>query len=290
MVEKSGFQQNAEKKRQLSKRQMVRKSFFATIAALPMFSADVKAESRAPVPGGSIQMQSGATKNKQASQEPQLKKGPERAHRPQRLPLPSPEDADFIGDYLALTQKMDGTHLQQRGQANILKHFEKFCNDLTLFCETLANHHTDVPYHTAFTPELYARIASVQREVNEKIKPMTDLELNGVMEKWWLPDAAGDCEDYVLLKIVRLIGAGIGQAQLHILVVHDENNQGHAVLGVDVFDNGSWNTLVLDNRRTDIITLSEMEKEYRGLFASFVNRQHKGRPRVHFFPYASGKR
>src|SRR3954469_1243006 len=41
----------------------------------------------------------------------------------------------------------------------------------------------------------------VTRWVNETIKPMTDMDHWGVIEKWSLPtDGYGDCEDYVLLK------------------------------------------------------------------------------------------
>ena len=44
-------------------------------------------------------------------------------------------------------------------------------------------------------------LVRVNRWVNDNIKPITDLEHWGVVERWDLPtDGYGDCEDYVLLK------------------------------------------------------------------------------------------
>ena len=49
----------------------------------------------------------------------------------------------------------------------------------------------------------------VNHWVNENVKPMTDMDHWGVIEKWSLPtDGYGDCEDYVLLKRKMLIDAG----------------------------------------------------------------------------------
>ena len=43
-------------------------------------------------------------------------------------------------------------------------------------------------------------LLKVNHWVNETIKPMTDMDHWGVIEKWSLPtDGYGDCEDYVLL-------------------------------------------------------------------------------------------
>src|SRR6202167_2699488 len=49
----------------------------------------------------------------------------------------------------------------------------------------------------------------VNHWVNETVKPMTDMDHWGVIEKWSLPtDGYGDCEDYVLMKRKLLIDAG----------------------------------------------------------------------------------
>jgi predicted transglutaminase-like cysteine proteinase len=41
-------------------------------------------------------------------------------------------------------------------------------------------------------------LVRVNKWVNETIKPLTDMDHWGVIEKWSLPDGYGDCEDYVL--------------------------------------------------------------------------------------------
>ena len=69
--------------------------------------------------------------------------------------------------------------------------------------------------------------------VNESIKPMTDLEHWGVVERWNYPDDGyGDCEDYVLLKRRMLMQAGWPREALLITVVRDKKGDGHAVLTV----------------------------------------------------------
>ncbi len=123
--------------------------------------------------------------------------------------------------------------------------------------------------------------------MNESVAPKTDLEQYGKEDWWTIPDAAGDCEDYVLLKLIRLLYQQFHPTQFHILVVKDEKGEGHAVLGVDVFDNdnGTWNTLVLDNKTDEIITLDAMERKYKGLFVSFVVEREDGRLEVRFSLY-----
>jgi len=51
------------------------------------------------------------------------------------------------------------------------------------------------------TPKRWSDLVHVNNLVNATIKPLTDLEHWGVMERWSYPDDGyGDCEDYVLLK------------------------------------------------------------------------------------------
>ena len=85
----------------------------------------------------------------------------------------------------------------------------------------------------------------INKWVNEPIKPMTDLEHWGVVEKWSYPDDGyGDCEDYVLLKRRMLIQAGWPREALLITVVRDKKGEGHAVLTVKT-DKGEF---ILDNQ------------------------------------------
>ena len=94
----------------------------------------------------------------------------------------------------------------------------------------------------------------VNRWVNETIKPVTDLEHWGVIERWSYPtDGYGDCEDYVLLKRKMLIEAGWPREALLITVVRDKRGDGHAVLTVKT-DKGEF---ILDNQNEDILPWTE---------------------------------
>jgi predicted transglutaminase-like cysteine proteinase len=106
--------------------------------------------------------------------------------------------------------------------------------------------------------------------VNQKIKPLTDLEHWGVKERWSYPDDGyGDCEDYVLLKRRMLMEARWPRQTLLITVVRDERGDGHAVLTVKT-DRGEF---ILDNQRPEILLWSETG--YR-----FVKRQSQTDPNL----------
>lgn len=99
--------------------------------------------------------------------------------------------------------------------------------------------------------------------VNQSIKPITDMDHWGMVEKWSYPDDGyGDCEDYVLLKRRMLIEAGWPREALLITVVRDKKGDGHAVLTVKT-DKGEF---ILDNQVDQILLWSETG--YR-----FVKRQ-----------------
>ena len=104
--------------------------------------------------------------------------------------------------------------------------------------------------------------------VNDTIKPITDLEHWGVVERWNYPDDGyGDCEDYVLLKRRLLMQAGWPRQALLITVVRDKRGDGHAVLTVKT-DKGEF---ILDNQNEDVLLWSETG--YR-----FVKRQSQTDP------------
>jgi predicted transglutaminase-like cysteine proteinase len=106
-------------------------------------------------------------------------------------------------------------------------------------------------------------LTRINKWVNERIKPMTDLDHFGVVEKWTYPtDGYGDCEDYVLLKRRMLIEAGWPREALLITVVREANGNGHAILTVKT-DKGEF---VLDNQVEKIVLWSD--SGYR-----FVKRQ-----------------
>jgi len=129
---------------------------------------------------------------------------------------------------------------------------------------------TTTPRNLALSREAWIYLVRVNKWVNETIKPLSDLEHWGVVERWSYPDDGyGDCEDYVLLKRRTLIQSGWPREALLVTVTHDKNDKGHAVLTVTT-DKGDY---VLDNQNDDILLWSETG--YR-----FFKRQSQANPNV----------
>ena len=99
------------------------------------------------------------------------------------------------------------------------------------------------------TTENWDDLVQINRYVNTKIRPVSDMELYHKPDYWTYPVTAGDCEDYVLLKKKYLVDLGFNPDQLLITVVLDENREGHAVLTI-VTNKGDYE---LDNRRMEIL-------------------------------------
>jgi len=128
---------------------------------------------------------------------------------------------------------------------------------------------TTAPRDLALSRTAWIYLVRVNNWVNETIKPLSDLEHWGVVERWSYPDDGyGDCEDYVLLKRRMLIQSGWPRGALLVTVVHDQNDKGHAVLTVTT-DKGDY---VLDNQNTDILLWSDTG--YR-----FFKRQSQSNPK-----------
>lgn len=83
---------------------------------------------------------------------------------------------------------------------------------------------------------------------NRIVTPATDQEIYHRDEVWTLPEAYGDCEDYVLLKRKWLEERGWPTSSLLITVVFDEVGDGHAVLVART----SRGDFVLDNKTDKI--------------------------------------
>jgi predicted transglutaminase-like cysteine proteinase len=142
----------------------------------------------------------------------------------------------------------------------------EFCADNASECDTVASKPRDV----VLTQGVWKDMARINRWANETIKPMTDLEHWGLVEKWNYPtDGYGDCEDYVLLKRKMLIEAGWPREALLITVVRDKRGDGHAVLTVKT-DKGEF---ILDNQNEEILPWTETG--YR-----LVKRQSQSDPNV----------
>ena len=134
-----------------------------------------------------------------------------------------------------------------------------FCADNPKDCSAGPTQPRDI----VMTQAAWKDLVRVNRWVNETIKPMTDQEHWGVIERWSFPtDGYGDCEDYVLLKRKMLIGAGWPREALLITVVRDKKGDGHAVLTVKS-DKGEF---ILDNQNESV--LAWQDTGYR-----FVKRQ-----------------
>lgn len=120
-----------------------------------------------------------------------------------------------------------------------------FCNETPSECAGGPTAARDV----VLSAQAWHDLMRVNTWVNTNIKPMTDLDHYGVVEKWTYPDDGyGDCEDYVLLKRRMLMQAGWPRSALLITVVRDLKDEGHAVLTVKT-DKGDY---VLDNQVADI--------------------------------------
>jgi len=135
----------------------------------------------------------------------------------------------------------------------------EFCTENRKDCATGPSAARDV----VLTPKAWKDLTRVNKWVNDTIKPVTDLDQWGVVEKWSYPDTGkGDCEDYVLLKRRMLMQAGWPREALLITVVRDKRGDGHAVLTVKT-DKGDF---ILDNQAENVLLWSDTG--YR-----FVKRQ-----------------
>jgi predicted transglutaminase-like cysteine proteinase len=141
----------------------------------------------------------------------------------------------------------------------------QFCNDNTGECDAQGSARDVV-----LTSIAWSDLVRINRYVNDSIKPVTDLEHWGVVERWDYPkDGYGDCEDYVLLKRQMLAKAGWPRSALLVTVVRDKKGDGHAVMTVKT-DKGEF---ILDNQVESVVRWSD--SGYR-----FVKRQSQSNPNV----------
>jgi predicted transglutaminase-like cysteine proteinase len=96
-------------------------------------------------------------------------------------------------------------------------------------------------------------IKDVNSNVNNRIMPMTDLDIFGKDEVWAYPIDVGDCEDFVLEKRRELMQKGFSVSNLLITVVRKPDGEGHAVLTVRTID-GDY---ILDNLDDSVRLWSE---------------------------------
>ena len=113
-----------------------------------------------------------------------------------------------------------------------------------------------------------AMIESTNIQVNQAIRPETDLKIFGKDEVWAYPKGEGDCEDYVLLKRKILMNRGISPANLLITVVRKPDGEGHAVLTLRT-KKGDY---ILDNLEDEMVPWEATE--YR--FLKRQSSEHTG--------------
>ena len=121
----------------------------------------------------------------------------------------------------------------------------EFCVEYDPECKTTPS----MPRDIVLSADAWKDLQRVNLWVNTNVKPMTDMDHWGVVERWNYPDDGyGDCEDYVLQKRRMLIKAGWPREALLITVVRDRNGDGHAVLTVKT-NKGEF---ILDNQSDEI--------------------------------------
>ncbi len=106
--------------------------------------------------------------------------------------------------------------------------------------------------------DIWAKAQEINNEVNTEVRPLTDMEIWGVEERWSFPRSVGDCEDFVLEKRRRLMQAGISADNLLITVVRQMNGDGHAVLTLRT-DHGDF---ILDNLEPRVLPWSKTDYRY----------------------------
>jgi len=158
---------------------------------------------------------------------------------------------------LALTRNADaGPSSAKSGQASAQPFMRVFGPSLppygyVRFCSAFAAECRRGPLEEQRVPgirEKLAELNAVNRQVNAAIRPATDAEIYGEVERWTLPTDRGDCEDYALLKRHILMRQGWPGSALLMTVVRDEKGEGHAILTART----SKGDYILDNKTDEL--------------------------------------
>lgn len=141
--------------------------------------------------------------------------------------------------------------IDSSGGARPVQGWVKFCERQPAECDL----NTAEPAFITLSAKTWRTLNTVNRHVNASIRPKTDMEHWGVVDRWDIPDdGAGDCEDYQLLKRKILVEQhGLPRRALRMTVVIDDQGEGHAVMMVRT-DEGE---LILDNKRSAILPWHE---------------------------------
>jgi len=117
------------------------------------------------------------------------------------------------------------------------------------------------------------KIGFVNSSINRLITYKTDMAVYGVTDYWATPSEilehrAGDCEDYVILKMTALLRAGIPAQSMSFVVLQDRRRKFfHAVLSVST---GSG-TFILDSL-SNVVALDSDHPDYVPLYSFSTDR------------------
>src|SRR5215207_801901 len=140
--------------------------------------------------------------------------------------------------------------IESLGAAKLISGWVEFCHRAPAECAV----DPDEPLTLTLTPKTWRTIVAISRAVNASIKPLTDQEHWGVVDRWDIPeDGYGDCEDAQLLKRRLLVKAGLPRRALRMTVVVDHQGEGHAVLMVRT-DRGDF---ILDNKTSAVLAWNQ---------------------------------
>jgi predicted transglutaminase-like cysteine proteinase len=181
----------------------------------------------------------------------------ERAGEPFRLSTSTVTTGTLLEKWLDVERRVDD---EQRVLRN--------CAENRASCQSAAALQFLAIVDKARTLEGRARLGDINRAINLKIKPMSDLALYGAEDVWSPPlvtlaKGAGDCEDYAIAKFVALQEAGVSADDLRIVILRDDiREEDHAVVAARL--DGNW--LVLDNQHMVMVEDQQVRDYYRPIF------------------------
>jgi predicted transglutaminase-like cysteine proteinase len=157
-------------------------------------------------------------------------------------------------------------HLHAGAPSSMPIGWAQFCADMPRECLARPTQAEIV----TLTDARWREMLEVNLRFNKAIKPITDQDQYGVVERWtYAATGSGDCEDYVLEKRRELARRGWPLSALLITVVIDKEGGGHAVLTVKT-DMGEF---ILDNQTDAVLPWSRSE-------LVFIKRQSPTNPNL----------
>jgi len=151
------------------------------------------------------------------------------------------------------SQQGNSEHMQTFGNTSIPIGAYEYCQRYAQRCK-----YEPKASGVQLTRSVWDQVVNINYNINATVRPMTDMEIFGVEERWELPTDAGDCEDYVLAKKRELSRLGFPPGAMRVTVVYDANDGGHAVLTL-VTDQGDF---ILDNNNNKVLRWQEAELTY----------------------------